>query len=174
MSSYWKKPLLQMADRLRIQRTKEKLTERQLAQVERDIFIGFYSVRKLIETITKVTDSAKSMKVNLDWYPNIKKVTWRNNHKLDELYDFNRPKSETRDIRFVCGRIIHSFIFTPCLDESGLCGVLFTSDLDKDNRLYLLKTEETINVYERFGNDDVTEIHWHRDPKTGKEETRAN
>ena len=55
-SWYWKKPLLDMAKRLRKMRSVRKLTQRQLVQIERDIFIGFYSVRKLIETRTKLTD----------------------------------------------------------------------------------------------------------------------
>ena len=86
-SCYWKKPLLEMADRLRDCKTAGDLNEEQVSQIERDIFIGFYSVRKLIETITKVSDATKSMQIQVGWYPNQKHVHWRNNHKIDELYD---------------------------------------------------------------------------------------
>lgn len=168
-SWYWKKPLLEMAGRLREFKFTADLNGEQLAQIERDIFIGFYSVRKLIETITKVTDATKSMQVQVGWHPNQKHVNWRNNHKLDELYDLNTLNKETRDIVFVCGRIIHSFIFTPVMDDSGLAAILFTSDTDKQKKLYSLEVDNVIQIFERVGNDEPTEIVWQRDPTTGEE-----
>jgi hypothetical protein len=170
-SWYWKKPLLEMAQRLQTLTTGGDLSEEQFAQVERDVFIGFYSVRKLLETITKVTDATKVMKVQVDWYPNKAPVNWRNNHKLGELYDFDTTRSEVRDIRFVCGRIIHSFIFTPCLGETGLAGILFTSDTDKDSRLYFLPVDRLINIFERVGTDHPKEIHWSKDDVSDEETT---
>jgi hypothetical protein len=173
-SWYWKRPLLEMAARLRSLTTSGDLSEEQFVQVERDVFIGFYSVRKLLEAITKITDATKAMKVQVDWYPNKAAVSWRNNHKLDELYDFDTTRSEIRDIKFVCGRIIHSFIFTPCLGESGLAGILFTSDTDKDSRLYFLAVDRLIDIFERVGNDNPKEIHWSKDDVSGEETTIVN
>lgn len=168
-SWYWKKPLLDMAERLRVLKTGGDLSDEQLAQVERDIFIGFYSVRKLLETITKVTDATKTMKVPLKLHANRENVNLHNKHKLDELYDLEIATSETRDIRFVCGRIIHSFIFTPCLNEYGLAGIMFTSDIDRQSKLYSLDIDEVVRIYERVGEDEPTEIHWGIDPETHEE-----
>ena len=170
-SWYWKKPLLEMAGRLKEFKATADLNEEQLAQIERDIFIGFYSVRKLIETITKVTDAKKSKQIQVGWHPNQKHVNWRNNHKLDELYDLNTSHKETRDIVFVCGRIIHSFIFTPVMDESGLASILFTSDTDKQKKLYTLEVDSIIQIFEHVGKDDPTEIVWQKNPATGEEKT---
>jgi hypothetical protein len=67
-SGDWKEPLLEMAARLRsLKRT--RLTEKRLAQLERDIFIGFYSVRKIFDAVTRVTDATKSLKVQVSWHP---------------------------------------------------------------------------------------------------------
>jgi hypothetical protein len=107
-SSYWKKPLLNIAKRLRRFKTNTEITEAQLATIERDIFIGFFSVRKLFDAITKVTDATKLSKVQLLWHPNLKAVTWRNNHRIEELYDLDEQHYETRDFQFIAGRIIHS------------------------------------------------------------------
>lgn len=52
-SWYWKQPLLEMADRLEHLKTASALSDEELAQVERDIFIGFYSVRKLLEALPR-------------------------------------------------------------------------------------------------------------------------
>jgi hypothetical protein len=59
-------------------------------------------------------------------------VNWRNNHPIDKLYDFEKEYQETRDLEFIYGRFIHSFVFTPYLtEENRLAGILFTSDRDK-------------------------------------------
>src|SRR5215467_6617939 len=95
-SWYWKKPLLDMAMRLQKFRTAKRLTPKRLIQIERDVFIGFYSVRKLIESQTKLTDATKSLKLSVERYPNRKRVNWFNNRCIDELYDLDKRSQETR------------------------------------------------------------------------------
>jgi hypothetical protein len=97
-SWYWKQPLLEMAERLRSfkeKSTEELLSDELSAQIERDIFIGFYSVRKLIEAAAKVTDATKSSHWQVSCYANRKSVAWRNDRKIDELYDLERERQET-------------------------------------------------------------------------------
>jgi hypothetical protein len=170
-SSDWKEPLLLIANRLRKLKTSGELTEKQLARVERDIFIGFYSVRKLIETITKITDDTKAMKVDVEYYlyNQIKPVTLLNWHRIEEFYDFGEVHNESRDIKFICGRIIHSFIFMPLTDENGLTGILFTSDIDKHKKLYSLNIDEVIKIFKRIGNDYPYSEQWTINPETGEE-----
>jgi hypothetical protein len=97
-SRYWKKPLLRTAKRLRALKNAGELGDKQYVQLERDIFIGFYSVRKLFETFGKITDATKSLQIQLSWHPNRKEVDWLNNHRLDELYDFESVQKFTKDI----------------------------------------------------------------------------
>ena len=163
--------MLEMVVRLGHQKTGGDLSEEQLVQVERDIFIGFYSVRKLFEAATKVTDATKAMKVQVVSHPNRKLVTWRNNHKIDELYDLSISTPESRNVVFICGRIIHSFIFCPCLNEHGLAGIFFTSDIDRQSKIYYLDIDEVITIFERVGNDYPSHIEWQQDDGTGKEKT---
>lgn len=170
---YWKKPLLEMARRLKKSNAFAEPSDAQLARIERDVFIGFYSVRKLIESEAKVTDAIKRMKVNVEWYPNRLPVTWRNNHRIDDLYDLSSPGKEIRDIEFVCGRIIHSFVFVPVWDEHGhgLATFMFTSDIDRNKKLYSLSVDEVIQIFESFGSNYPRNIIWRIDPVTGDETT---
>jgi len=169
-SWYWKQPLLEVADRLESFKASQDLSEDQVAQVERDIFIGFYSVRKPFEAPTKITDKTRSLSLILQKHPNLKPVTWRNNHKLDELYDITKSNKETRDVLFVCGRIIHSFVFSPCESESGgLYGAFFSSDRDKDSHLYFISIDQVISLFSQVGNDDPCHIEWSLDPSTCNE-----
>lgn len=171
-SWYWKLPLIETAERLRSFQTASDLNEEQLTAIERDVFIGFYSVRKLFETITKVTDATKHLQVQVSWYPNRKHVTWRNSHRVHELYDLAKQLKERRDVWFISSIIIHSFIFTPYVeDQGGLAGIMFTSDRDKDIKLYSMDIDDVIAVFECVGNDDPTTIEWRRNAETGKETT---
>lgn len=74
-SCYWKQPLLEMAGRLQHLKTASTLSDQELAQVERDIFIGFYSVRKLLEAPAKLTDKTRHLSILLRKHPNLKAVT---------------------------------------------------------------------------------------------------
>jgi len=169
-SEDWKQPLLKMAKRLKNLKSSIDLTDAKLAQVERDIFIGFYSVRRLIDTPTKVTDRIQKLAIPLSKHANVKPVTWRNNHKLDELYDLTKSNKESRDVRFVCGRIIHSFVFAPCQSETGgLSGIFFTSDVDRDKFLYFVTIDQVISLFDEVGNDSPCDIQCSRDPATGVE-----
>jgi hypothetical protein len=168
-SWYWKQPLLEAADRFEALKSTGELSDEQLAEIEREIFIGFYSVRKLFESVAKITDATKAMEIQVEWHPNREAVTWRNNHKISELYDLTVSNQETRALRFICGRIIHSFVFSPSFEEDGgLAGIFFTSDLDKDKKLYFLSINQVIKIFQRVGNDDPANIEWSTDPKTGK------
>ena len=164
-----------MAIRLRRLSSADHLTQTQYVQLEKDIFLGFYTVRKLFETVTKVSDATKAKKLQLVWYPNKKAVTWRNNHRVDELYDLGAAHKENRDLWFICGRIIHSFIFVPVLsDQGGLAGIMFTSDTDKNERIYSLDIESVIDVFEIVGKDYPGNIQVSRDPISGVEITKVS
>ena len=74
-SWYWKQPLLEVVERLKCFKASNDLSEEQIAQVERDIFIGFYSVRKLFEALAKITDNTRSLSLFLQRHSNLKPVT---------------------------------------------------------------------------------------------------
>jgi hypothetical protein len=102
-------------------------------------------------------------------------VNWRNLYKSDELYDFSTVAEETRDLLFVCGRIIHSVILMPSVNETGgLDGILFTSDNDMNKKLYFADIDIVIGVFNKVGEDDPSEIRWRRDPGSGDESLEVN
>ncbi|WP_400769997.1 hypothetical protein [Methylosinus sporium] len=174
-SRYWKQPLLASAEWLRSLKVSYEHDEKTLAQLEREIFIGFYAVRKLFDAPTKITDATRARQVNVTWHPNRKPVDWRNAHAVDENYDFSISYQETREIWFLCGRIIHSYVFMPfvdCLDDDnlhGVSGLMFASDIDKDKKLYVVDIDTVIEIFELVGHDEVVELNWSKDPISGEE-----
>jgi hypothetical protein len=59
-SCYWKDPLLESAIRLCEFSESTTLEESQMVQTEKDIFIGFYAIRKLMDTV-KIKDSTRDL-----------------------------------------------------------------------------------------------------------------
>lgn len=103
------------------------------------------------------------MKIQLVYYQNREPVTWLIKDKIDELYDLETGREENRDLRFVCGRLIHSYVFLPVSNETGLEGIFFTSDIDKNDGLYFLRTKEIIRVFKSVGSNYPKKIQWNID-----------
>jgi hypothetical protein len=176
-SRFWKRPLIAMAGRIDAAGKAAKApTDRRMVQVERDLFIGCYSVRKLIHAPGKLTDACRGCKVKLRCHLAIgKRVSLLNRNDIDELYDLKAGSNEYRDLEFFCGRVIHSFTFLMELQGDGrLRGFYFGSDLDRGKRLFRIATEEVVRVFTLVGADDPVSFSVKRDPATGAEtfETR--
>ena len=169
-SYYWKKPLLTGAKAIRKYMDAENISDAQFARIEREIFIGFYSIRKLLEATGKVSAETRDMKVSLKRYEKRADqpiVDWYNRSEFWELYDLDKPALEPRDLLYVAHRMVHSFIFILSGDDDGN-GAFFTSDRDKETRLNFVSTEEIVRVFETVGNDYPNSFHAWRDKVTGE------
>jgi hypothetical protein len=175
-SCYWKDPLLEMAARLAELIAKEEWTDEEAAQFERDVFIGFYSVRKLFEAPAKVSDETRATKLKVAWFakrPGQALVDWYNRDEICELYDLRKAQGELRDAVFVTHRLIHSFIFRPSVAHGDHPdGVFFTSDTDKERRLYFIEVAEIVRLFREVGSD-YPDIEVHRDRVSGEMKVRA-
>jgi hypothetical protein len=61
-SEPWKAELLKTADRLDRRSIQERWTDRSGFLVERDIMLGAYAIRKLLDTPAKISDEARRAK----------------------------------------------------------------------------------------------------------------
>jgi hypothetical protein len=172
-SCYWKDPLLESAIRLCEFSESTTLEESQMVQIEKDIFIGFYAIRKLMDTI-KIKDSTRDLKVQLQWSPNIKQVDLLNNHRIDELYDLVQLGQETRTLKFICDQIVHSYIFMSVENKKGgLVGFYFTSDTNKQKKLFYIAVQGVVDIFNLVGNDYPSESHSIRESETGEFKTKV-
>ena len=168
-SSDWKDPLLTSARRFRRFQKLANLSEAVLAQIERDVFVGFYSIRKLIEKPGALTDAAMSSTWRCTSFPNISPVTLLNNHRLHELYNLSSRQQATKDLGFLCHQIVHSFVFDLWFDEDGgFGGVFFASDRAKDSMLYGVSADTLVHIFRRVGQDYPHRVTWTQDLETRK------
>ena len=128
---FWKQSLLQSANKLQRMRFRKSNEEYGLVTAEREIFLGFYSVRKLLDTF-KVSPQTRKAKFTLFWSPCVGFVDYYNWHRIEELFDLDALHKEERDILFLCNQFIHSVIFIHLFSEEGsLAGVYVSSDKDR-------------------------------------------
>lgn len=169
-SHYWKKPLLTGANFIRKYMDEENITDAQFARIEREIFIGFYTVRKLLEATGKVSPETRDLQVSLKCYPKRNGqslVDWYNRSEFWELYDLEDGRCEQRDLLYVAYQMVHSFIFILSGHDDGH-GAFFTSDRDKKTRLSFITTSEIVRIFEIIGKDYPSGFNAWRDPDTGE------
>lgn len=132
--------------------------------------LGFYMIRKLLEA-RKVSDSIARRRFRLPIHRATgKRVTIRNAHRIDDLYDLSLAHSETRTVAFICDQVIHSFIFVSCLAEAGgWDGILFASDRQKSRGVFYLRGRQVVSLFESVARNDPAWIRWQINARTGEE-----
>jgi hypothetical protein len=153
-SSYWKQDLLRLSKKILELRHQIKWSERNTVSFEKDIFISFYSIRKLIEA-KKLSRTILTRHIGAFSYPaKGKEVTWLNWHNLHELYDFDQQQEEPLDLEFLCNQVIHCYVFSPIFEEHGeLAGILLASDRMKNKKLYEVSIDEVVKILMAIGQD---------------------
>lgn len=162
-SRYWKDALLEIAKRLRNRRPVEKMTDDHYGMLEQDLLVGFYSLRKLIESITKLTDDTKKSTIDVTYYLNIHPVNHLNKDDLDRVYDLENPNVQTIKLWDIASVFIHSYILSVCADEYGaLDSVFVTSSRLKEEKLYHVTLVQICDAFDKVGNDYPEGMEWRR------------
>ncbi|MFK3659449.1 hypothetical protein ACI2I2_02880 [Scandinavium sp. NPDC088450] len=150
-SGYWKDDLLKTADRLELRLVQTRWGEKNLYTIEKEVFIGFYSVRKLIES-KKISDSIKTKLYNVKEFPyngNINTIaTW---FKAED-YSFDQAIPSKINIVSLCNQFIHSHHFLPFLPNGkNLIGFFFCSDLKRTSGLYFITLFDVVDIFRTIG-----------------------
>lgn len=138
-SSYWRDHLHRQARFLRDKTTQKRWPEASFAKLEREVMIGFYSVRKLHEA-QKISNRTFEYPVQLSSYrARGKAVGHLNWHRIDELYELSNSAQIEKPLSFIVNQLIHSFVFLPIFGEDGgVEKIAFNSDRTKGKTLYAL------------------------------------
>ena len=90
--------------------TQKRWPDSAIFLLEKDTFIAFFIIRKLIESGTKISTVLSSKQIPLTKYVPTGKIPTRlNNHKLEMLYDLRTQNEITKDIGFICDQMVHSY-----------------------------------------------------------------
>jgi hypothetical protein len=155
-SFYWKSDLLKQAEALRKRVMQKRWPDASFARCEQAMMLGFYSIRKLTES-AKLTHKVSRMSVAVRSYPATGRIVHLMNlHRIDKLYDLNKPRRRTVSLPFLCNQIIHSYVFSLLFHEGGnLAGVLVTSDRERSKELLEITVDRIIDVFEKVATDEA-------------------
>lgn len=106
-SVYWKESLHSIAQSLKPVKNPPRFSERRLCTVERDIMIGFFIVRKLIET-HKLGSKSRDLNMNVFSHACTKTdPTWFDNFDFWEAYDMDNERREQKKPLYLANQFIH-------------------------------------------------------------------
>lgn len=167
-SAYWKEELLRHARRLQWRQTLKRWGERSAAGLEKDMMIGFYSIRKMVEAHV-VSDEIRDRDLCLQGYPwTGRPVTFMNWDKINEKYDLEHPVQVKRTVIWLANQMIHSYAFMPCFDTKGrLDLILFNSDRTRRQHLYSVPVDEIVALFQEVGSNDPASMRCHFNEDTG-------
>ncbi|MDQ1124877.1 hypothetical protein [Microbacterium trichothecenolyticum] len=158
-SGPWRAELWKSAIRLRRWNIQKRWTSRTYFLAERDIMMGAYSIRRLIDS-GKSSSRLPGKRYQVRQYP----ITGRTPMVLDRFsperfYDIGRPANGELSVSRLCNQIIHSFVFQIHADEDSTTGVIFVSDHDRHKHLYGMGFERLAHLFDYVAREDVVETH---------------
>jgi hypothetical protein len=144
---------MKFAASLRKRVNQKRWTEPSLCRCEQLIMVGFFYVRKLIDS-KKLSRDFADRQIKLTAYPSTgKHVHFMNvHHDLDEFFDMDTHFHKSLKIEQIANQVIHSYMFYLVMEETGpLRSIFVTSDLVRDRELLEVLLSDVIKIFELAG-----------------------
>lgn len=130
-------------------------------KVKKFFFTSFFIIRKLLEA-KKLSNSICKFNLHCFAYPKIPRppiLLDYYGHACDiyRNYDINNPKNVTLSIKDLCNIFVHSYIFSPCIEESSFNYILINSTKTKNKYCYLINIDILFRLIQSITNDNVVE-----------------
>ena len=106
-SIYWREEISRIAKTLKPKRRPLNWSERLVCTTEREIIVGFFILRKLVE-LKKVTDKTKNLMLEIQGCKPKTNVHFSNRFELEEYYDLNGENSYQRSAWYLSNSSIHT------------------------------------------------------------------
>ena len=109
-SRYWREELTRIAKTITPVRKPPRWSERAHCVVERDLMIGFFIIRRLIE-LNKVSSRTRDYGLKVYACPALGiEVTQLNKGWIFETYDLENEKQETKKPLYIANQFIHAYM----------------------------------------------------------------
>jgi hypothetical protein len=167
-SYYWKKYLLDFAKKIAPKKNPLRWSEGLQVNFEKDIFICFSIIRKLLEA-GKFSAKIANRSIAIFQSPaSTTKIHSLNSWKIYDNYDHKSEKLVGKDIRFVCNQIIHSEVMFAYREKDRNWGGIYTfSDFERSKYLYRIPLSEIIALLKLAGTDYPASIKIEYSEKKG-------
>ena len=153
----WRDELRKLAVRLRRWSTQKRWTERTYFLAERDIMMGAYSIRRLVDS-AKSSSLLPGKRIPAVRYPMVgRKPMVLDRFDLQRFYDLFKPTKSELEVGRLCNQIIHSFVFQIYLEDDDTTSVVFISDRDREKHLYGIRFEVLADLFDYVGREDIVD-----------------
>jgi hypothetical protein len=160
----WRADLARSSVRLTRRLAQQRWHERTFFLVEKDLMVGFYSIRRLIES-SKTSSRLEARRYEVKVRP-LRGAEPRAYDRWSpwDHYDFQSDQRSEIDVRSLVNEFIHSFILMIAFDEHrNLSGVVVGSDRTKRTRLLEVPIRSIIDLFNYVANEDIVLAAWHDD-----------
>lgn len=152
-SSYWKDDLLKLADKLERRLIQKRWSEKSFYTLEKEIFLGFFSIRKLIES-NKISESIATKTYRIYEFPKNKNIESIVSINPKNDFEFGKTTQVDITIAALCNQFIHSYHFVPFIPEGkALIGFIFCSDYKRKTGIYMMTIFDVVDIYRQAGNN---------------------
>lgn len=166
-SLYWKEELARIAKTIRPVRRPKRWSERAVCTVERDIMIGFFIVRRMIE-LHKVSSRISNMQLEVFSTPVARKLTKLNRFSIEENYSWEAEKAERKTVPFICNQCIHAYVsFVARGADRNWLDLFVVSDYDRNDVIWRVPFVAIIALFEATSRDWPASVEMSYDSKLG-------
>ena len=147
-SLYWKEELLRIAKSLQPVKHPARWSVRAHCIIERDLMIGFFLLRRLIE-LHKVSSRTKGCRLNVFSYKaNGKRVTRLNGSDVPDLYDTENEIAESKALTYISNQFVHAYTSFIFRDKTrNWSDVYLVSDFDRNNCIWRVPVAEITRIF---------------------------
>jgi len=161
--TYWRRDLLKFGERLEKRYRQRKWSARTLYNIEKEVFLSFYIIRKLIES-RKADPAVSGLNCAITKYPIKKEAQPSTDPKTFGLtYELFRGSRTELNLKVLCNQFIHSFIFWPFTPfKRDMLGIYFASDSQSKTGLYYITLIKVIEIILSAGRNRVINLKLRR------------
>lgn len=166
-SVYWKEELARIARSIRPVAKPKRWSERLVCTVERDVMVGFFMVRRMLE-LQKVSSKTTKHKMLVYSAPTAKPINKINRYSLEENYNWDAECPSQKAVSYISNQCIHAYL---SVLERGLdrnwSDLLVVSDYDRNDVIWRIPFSSITELFELVANDYVTKSTSEFDPSRG-------
>ena len=152
-SKYWKEELARVAKICRPMVKPPRYSERSVCAIEREIMIGFFIVRRMIE-LNKVSKKIINLQHEVLSAPVTQPVNKLNRFEVVENYNWQSQKSEKKPVLYICNQFIHAYLSNVERDtDRNWSHLLVVSDFDRKNLIWRIPFSTIVYLFDVVSND---------------------
>jgi hypothetical protein len=156
-SHYWKEDLLKLAKKLERRLIQRRWSEKSYFTLEKELFFGFYAIRKLIEAHKLTTELATRkfsiLEIPVKYAPSV----FDKEPDLEKI-EIGLGTRVPLTIKDICNQFIHSHHMTPLTYEAQLIGIFICSDRKCKTGIYLITIFDIVEIYRLVGGNYPTYV----------------